>query len=164
MFIPFEKLPDYARVWVYQADKALNNAEQNHIQQVLEEQVNQWAAHSVPLVGSVQVLLNRFIIVAVDEVQNQASGCSIDASTRWLKELGATMNLNFFDRSVAYVDGDEIKTVEMLKIKSLVAEGIIQADTIIFNNLVPNIGEFKANWQVAASTSWMKRYFQQVAV
>ena len=164
MFIPFEKLPDYARVWVYQADKALNNAEQNHIQQVLEEQVNQWAAHSVPLVGSVQVLLNRFIIVAVDEVQNQASGCSIDASTRWLKELGAAMNLNFFDRSVAYVDGDEIKTVEMLKIKSLVAEGIIQADTIIFNNLVPNIGEFKANWQVAASASWMKRYFQQVAV
>ena len=164
MFIPFEKLPDYARVWVYQADKALNNAEQNHIQQVLEEQINQWAAHGVPLVGSVQVLLNRFIIVAVDEVQNQASGCSIDASTRWLKELGAAMNLNFFDRSVAYVDGDEIKTVEMLKIKSLVAEGIIQADTIIFNNLVPNIGEFKTNWQVAASASWMKRYFQQVAV
>ncbi|MEA5141747.1 hypothetical protein [Arcicella rigui] len=164
MFIPFEKLPDYARVWVYQADKALNNAEQNHIQQVLEEQVNQWAAHGVPLVGSVQVLLNRFIIVAVDEVQNQASGCSIDASTRWLKELGAAMNLNFFDRSVAYVDGDEIKTVEMLKIKSLVAEGIIQADTIIFNNLVPNIGEFKTNWQVAASASWMKRYFQQVAL
>jgi hypothetical protein len=74
------------------------------------------------------------------------------------------MNLNFFDRSVAYVDGDEIKTVEMLKIKSLVAEGIIQADTIIFNNLVPNIGEFKTSWQVAASASWMKRYFQQVAV
>lgn len=163
MFIPFEKLPDYARVWVYQADKALNNAEQNHIQQVLEEQVNQWAAHGVPLVGSVQVLLNRFIVVAVDEVQNQASGCSIDASTRWLKELGTAMNLNFFDRSVAYVDGDEIKTVEMLKIKSLVAEGIIQADTIIFNNLVPNIGEFKTNWQVIASASWMKRYFQQVA-
>ncbi len=164
MFIPFEKLPDYARVWVYQADKALNNAEQNHIQQVLEEQINQWAAHGVPLVGSVQVLLNRFIVVAVDEVQNQASGCSIDASTRWLKELGAAMNLNFFDRSVAYVDGDEIKMVEMLKIKPLVAEGIIQADTIIFNNVVPNIGEFKKNWQVAASASWMKRYFQQVAV
>jgi hypothetical protein len=163
MFIPFEKLPDYARVWVYQADKELSNSEQNHIQQVLEEQVNQWAAHGVPLMGSVKVLHNRFVIVAVDEVQNQASGCSIDTSTRWLKELGAVTNINFFDRSVAFIDDDQIKTVDMLKIKSFVAEGIIQADTIIFNNLVPNIGEFKSNWQVAAAVSWMKRYFQQVA-
>lgn len=164
MFIPFEKLPDYARIWVYQTDQELDESTLTFIQQTLEGQVNQWAAHGVPLVGSVKIFHNRFVVVAVDEVQNQASGCSIDASTRWLKELGVAMNLNFFDRSIAFIHQDGIQSVEMLKIKTLVSEGIITPETFIFNNLVANIGEFKNNWQVTAAQSWMKRYFQNTTV
>lgn len=164
MFIPFEKMPDYARVWVYQTDKNLSDAEFIYVQETLEAQVNQWAAHGVPLVGSVKIFHNRFMVVAVDEVQNQASGCSIDASTRWLKELGAEMNLNFFDRSIAFIHEDAIQSVEMLKIKAMVAEGIIHPETLIFNNLVANIGDFKNTWQVSAAQSWMKRYFQNTTV
>jgi hypothetical protein len=164
MLIPFHKMPDYARVWVYQADKNLSDSEVQIIQQVLENQINNWAAHGASLAGSVQVLHNRFVIVAVDEMQNQASGCSIDASTRWLKDLGAEMNLDFFDRSVAFLQNDELQTVEIGKIKSLVTEDILTSETLIFNNLVPNIQEFKNNWHVKASDSWMKRYFQTVNV
>jgi hypothetical protein len=164
MLISFHKMPDYARVWVYQANKSLSDSEVQTIQQVLENQINNWAAHGASLAGSVQVLHNRFVIVAVDEMQNQASGCSIDASTRWLKDLGAEMNLDFFDRSVAFLQNGELKTVEIVKIKTLVAEDILTPETLIFSNLVPNIQEFKNNWNVKASDSWMKRYFQTVTV
>lgn len=162
MLIPFNKMPDYARVWVYQTDRNLSDAEVQYIQQTLDFQINNWAAHGAALVGAATVLHKRFVVVSVDENHNQASGCSIDASTNWLKNLGAEMNLNFFDRSVAYIQGDEIKSVEMLKIKSLVAEGILTPDTLIFNNLVPNMGEFRKAWNVSAGDSWMKRYFQGV--
>ena len=164
MLIPFHKMPDYARVWVYQTNKNLTDSEVQTIQQVLENQINNWAAHGASLAGSVQVLHNRFVIVAVDEMQNQASGCSIDASTRWLKDLGAEMNLDFFDRSVTFLQNDELKMTEIGKIKSLVYEEILTPDTVIFNNLVPNIQEFKSNWYVKASDSWMKRYFQTATV
>jgi hypothetical protein len=164
MLIPFNNMPDYARVWVYQANKNLTESEVGYIQQVLENQINNWAAHGASLAGSAQIFHNRFVVVAVDEMQNQASGCSIDASTRWLKELGADMNLDFFDRSVAFIHNNEIKTVEMLKIKGLVAEDILTPETLIFNNLVPNIHEFKNAWNVKASDSWMKRYFQTATV
>lgn len=164
MLISFHKMPDYARVWVYQANKSLSDSEVQTIQQVLENQINNWAAHGASLAGSVQVLHNRFVIVAVDEMQNQASGCSIDASTRWLKDLGAEMNLDFFDRSVAFIKNGELKTVEIGKIKPLVTDDILTPDTLIFNNLVPNIQEFKNNWNVKVSDSWMKRYFQTVTV
>ena len=164
MLIPFNKMPDHARVWVYQTDRNLSDAEVQYIQQTLDFQINNWAAHGAALVGAATVLHKRFVVVSVDENHNQASGCSIDASTNWLKNLGAEMNLNFFDRSVAYVQADEIKTVEMLKIKPLVAEGILTPDTLIFNNLVPNVGEFKQAWNVSAGESWMKRYFQNVVV
>ncbi|MDZ7899919.1 MAG: hypothetical protein U5N85_18080 [Arcicella sp.] len=162
MLIPFDKMPDYARVWVYQTDRNLSDAEAQYIQQTLDFQINNWAAHGAALVGAAAVLHNRFVIVSVDENHNQASGCSIDASTNWLKNLGADMNLNFFDRSIAYLQGDEIKTVEMLKIKALVSEETITPNTLIFNNLVSNIGEFKMAWNVLAGDSWMKRYFQNI--
>lgn len=162
MLIPFNKMPEYARVWVYQADRNLSDAEVQYIQQILDGQINNWAAHGAALVGAAMVLHKRFVIVSVDETHNQVSGCSIDASTNWLKNLGAEMSLNFFDRSVAYVQGDEIKTVEILKIKSLVAEGMLTPNTPIFNNLVPTIGEFNKAWNVLAGDSWMKRYFQVV--
>ncbi len=164
MLIPFHKMPDYARVWVYQANKNLTDSEVQTIQQVLENQINNWAAHGASLAGSVQVLHNRFVIVAVDEMQNQASGCSIDASTRWLKDLGAEMILDFFDRSVTFLQNNELQTAEIGKIKSLVSEEILTPDTLIFNNLVPNIQEFNNNWHVKASDSWMKRYFQTATV
>jgi hypothetical protein len=164
MLIPFNKMPDHARVWVYQTDRNLSETEVQYIQQTLDFQINNWAAHGAALVGAATVLHKRFVIVSVDENHNQASGCSIDASTNWLKNLGAEMNLNFFDRSVAYIQGDEIKTVEMLKIKALVSEGILTPDTLIFNNLVPNMGEFRNAWNLLAGDSWMKRYFQIINV
>lgn len=160
MLIPFQKMPDYARVWVYQANKNLSDSQVQAIQQVLENQINNWAAHGADLTGSVQILHNRFIIVTVDERQNQASGCSIDASTRWLKDLGTEMSLDFFDRSIAFLNNNELQTVEIGKIKLLVYQEILTAETLIFNNLVANIQEFKNNWQIKASDSWMKRYFQ----
>ena len=160
MLIPFNQMPDYARVWVYQTNKNLSDSEVQTIQKILENQINNWAAHGVDLAGSVQVLHNRFVIIVVDEMQNQASGCSIDASTRWLKELGVEMNLDFFDRSVAFIYNETLKTTEIAKIKSLVTEGVLMPDTLIFNNLVSNIQEFRNNWNAEASDTWMKRYFQ----
>ena len=164
MLIPFTKMPNYARVWIYQANKNLTDSEVQIIQQILENQIYNWAAHGADLAGSVQVLHNRFVVVSVDEMQNQASGCSIDASTRWLKDLGAELNIDFFDRSVAFLQNDELQTVEINKIKSLVTDDILTSNTLIFNNLVSNIKEFKDNWNVKASDSWMKRYFQTVTV
>lgn len=164
MLIPFNKMPDCARVWVYQANKKLPDLEVRKIQQILEDQINNWAAHGTDLAGSVQVLHNRFVIVAVDELQNQVSGCSIDASTRWLKDIGAEMEIDFFDRSVVFLQNNELQTAEINKIKSLITDDILTPDTQIFNNLVSNIKEFKNNWNVKASNSWMKRHFHTATV
>ena len=164
MLIPFNSMSDYARIWVYQTNKNLTDLQVQTIEQFLENQINDWAAHGADLAGSVQVLYNRFVVVAVDEMQNQVSGCSIDASTQWLKALGAELNVDFFDRSVAFLKNNELQTVEIGKIKSLVTDEILMPETLVFNNLVSNIKEFKNNWTIRASESWMKKYFQIVKV
>ncbi len=160
MLIPFHQLPSHARIWVYQANRNLTDIEVNHIQKTLESQVNNWAAHGAPLLASAKVFYDRFVVVGLDENQNAASGCSIDVSTHWLKDLGAALGIDFFNRSILFWQNEELKSVEMLQIKVLVAEEIINPETLIFNNLVSNLQDFLNNWQVKAGDSWMKRYFK----
>jgi hypothetical protein len=159
MLIDFDQQPDHARVWIYQSSRPLTGAEAASVQHFLENQANQWAAHGAPLTAAVRVLHRRFAVVAVDETRNGTSGCSIDASTRWLKDLGAQLNLDFFDRSMAYLDGDEVKTLALPEVKIAVADGRLTPETPVFNNLVPTLGDFRRSWQVPAGQSWLKRYF-----
>jgi hypothetical protein len=162
MLIDFDRQPDHARVWIYQSSRLLTDAEAAFVQNSLENQAAQWAAHGAPLTAAVRVLHRRFAVVAVDETRNGASGCSIDASTRWLKDLGAQLNLDFFDRSPAYLDGDEVKILTLSELKTAVADGRLTLATPVFNNLVPTLGDFRRGWQVPAGESWLKRYFKPV--
>jgi hypothetical protein len=159
MYIDFEKMPQDARLWVYQANRDLTGGEVDVVQANLQNATQQWAAHGVPLLASFKILYNRFVIVAVDEGQNAASGCSIDASTRWLKELGNHLNIDFFDRSQAYLDGENIKTFSIFQAKQQVTAGIINAETLVFVNNIQHVSDLATNWQIKASDSYLKKYF-----
>ena len=125
MYIDFDKIPQNARIWVYQANRQLADNEVVMINNFLKPAVNQWAAHGASLLASAKVLHNRFVLIALDEIQNEASGCSIDASTRWFKDLGEQLNVDFFDRSQAYFDGNEIKTFSVFQAKKAVESELI---------------------------------------
>lgn len=164
MYISFEQIPSSARIWIYQANRAITDSERHEIENTLKPAVSQWAAHGASLLASVKVLHNRFVIIALDENQNEASGCSIDASTRWFKELGNRLNIDFFDRSQAYVDGDEIKTFSIFQPKKAIESGLISPDTIIFvnNNNIHTLADLAGQWKVKASESYLKRFFNNV--
>src|SRR6218665_1885429 len=164
MYISFEQIPQSARIWVYQANRTLTDVEVGEIENVLKPAVSQWAAHGASLLASVKVLHNRFVVIALDENQNEASGCSIDASGRWFKELGNRYAIDFFDRSQAYIDDNEIKTFSIFQPKKAIESGLISSDTIIFvnNNNIHTLADLSTQWKVKASESYLKRFFNQV--
>ena len=160
MHVPFETLPKKARVWIYQADRALSNEETQLIEQNAVAFCDQWAAHSVALKSSFKVLHNRFLVLAVDEQANMASGCSIDSSVNFVHSIEQNLDVNFLDRTkVAFVVNNEVFVESLANMKSKVEKGEITASTITFNNLVANIEEFEEKWQTKAANSWLKRYF-----
>ncbi|UTA67498.1 hypothetical protein [Emticicia sp. 21SJ11W-3] len=166
MYISFEQLPQSARIWIYQANRTLTDNEVSLVETTLQPVVTKWAAHGTALLASVKVLLNRFVIIALDESQYEASGCSIDASTRWFKELGEQLNVDFFDRSQAYLDGSEIKTFSIFQPKKAIESGLIAADTVVFvnNNHIQTLADLSTNWQIKASESYLKRFFNNVNI
>jgi hypothetical protein len=64
------------------------------------------------------------------------------------------------DRSlVAFLDKEALNIIPFNKSKANIENGLIKKDTIIFNNAVASVGEWKTNWKQQASDSWMARFF-----
>ena len=43
--------------------------------------------------------------------------------------------------------------------KDLIKKNVINHETLVFNNIVNNFGEFKSKWKIPAKDSWLNRYF-----
>ncbi len=160
MFLPFNQLPESARIWIYQSNRDLTASEQDAIAEDLTLFCNGWSAHGAGLKSSFQILHGRFIIISVDEGYNMATGCSIDSSVNQIKQIEQKFGLNFMDRTqVAFFIDDTLHIEALSNIKSKVNDGLISAETKTFNNLVQTVGDFNAGWMVPVSNSWLKRYF-----
>ncbi len=151
-------MPSNARLWVYQSNRFFSDAEVKAIETAGSNFISDWAAHGASLKASFDVLYNCFIVIAVDEQQAIASGCSIDKSVKFVKELETQMNLNLFDRmQVAYRTADEIKICKLSDFEKLATQKLINESTIVFNNMVSSKATFDTDWQVPLKQSWQSR-------
>lgn len=160
MYIPFNQLPPHARVWIYQADRALAETEQAEIKPLLERFATDWSSHGKGLQASADLLHDRFLVLANNETVTSASGCSIDKSVSFVRELEQRFGVSFFDRTrLAFLQDDEVKLVGMNEMKEKVAAGEIEKNTLYFDTLVNNYGELQQDWPRPAGSSWLSRYF-----
>lgn len=160
MYIPFSDIDFNARVWVYQANRKLTDSEAGIVTETLKAALDTWEAHGKALTASGKVFEHRFVVIAVDERDELPSGCSIDKSTHWLQEIGHQLNVDFFDRSLAYLnDQDEVETIPVPKIKEAVTDATITPYTTIFDNQVNTKAQWMKRWKISASESWLNRYF-----
>lgn len=160
MYIPFSEIDLSARVWIYQANRSFSDAEVGILTETLKAALENWEAHGHALTASGKVFENRFVVIAVDESKELPSGCSIDKSVHWLQEIGNRMQVDFFDRSLAYLDdNNQVQTIPVPKIKQAVTEQVITPYTIIFDNQVSTKAQWMKRWKTTASDSWLNRYF-----
>ena len=150
------EMPDHSRVWVYQSDRKFSYEEVVKIEQLLIDFIGNWATHGTALKASGAVLYNRFVIIMADEASVKASGCSIDKSVAFFKQLEKEFNCDFFNRlKIAYMEGENVKSFNFNEKEDLISKGEISSNTIIFNNLVQNKAEFITNWRIKISDSWL---------
>ena len=153
-------ISEHSRVWIYQANRILTTPETEQIQEKLDAFTAQWLAHGYELSATAEIRYNQFIILAVDEQQVGATGCSIDSSVKLMLQLEKQFNINLFDRfQLAYRDDNQIKTVNREEFQALVNTGKISGDTIVFNNLVSNRKALETNWQIPMRESWHANLF-----
>ena len=143
----FQHLNENSRVWIYQSDRILKEAEILFLNSELKAFVAQWAAHGNQLFGDHLVYQNRFIILCVDESQSNASGCSIDASVRFVKELGKELSIDFFNRMNVYLEKDnDFKYIHISGIKEF-------SEWNVYNPMVVSLKELRDQWLIPVSDS-----------
>jgi hypothetical protein len=155
----------HSRVWVYQSDRKLTADETVQIQMHMDNFTRSWTAHNNQLKAKAEIRYNRFLVLIVDESQAGASGCSIDKSVNFMKQLEQEFGINLFDRfNLAYRDGEEVISVPRHQFEELLKSGTINTETIVFNNLAQNVAELETKWEVPFKDSWHIQLFRDLVV
>jgi hypothetical protein len=154
----YREMPPDAKVWVYQSNRPFTDDELKVLEQEIASFADEWVSHNVKLRAFGAVYLKQFIVLMVDESQAGASGCSIDRSVYFLKLVERNFGVELFDRmSFAYRLGDEVRTASREEFARLYQSGIINDETLVFDNLVNTKEAFDHAWIKPLSESWHKR-------
>ncbi|MGY3793204.1 ABC transporter ATPase [uncultured Aquimarina sp.] len=159
MLVDFNELPDTSRVWIYQANRSFTKEELEEIQEKLEVFINQWTAHGADLKAGFDIKYKRFITIALDQDLNQATGCSIDASVHFIQKLENDYKVDLMDKmNVSYKQGEFVAYKSLTDFRKMAKNRSVSPNTIVFNNLVTNLAEYKTDWEVPAKDSWHNRF------
>jgi hypothetical protein len=161
MLVDFNTLPEESRVWIYQANRSFSDQEISEIEDKLQIFIENWTAHGSDLQSGFTIKYKRFIIIALNQNLNKATGCSIDASVHFIQQLEKEYNIDLMDKmNVSYKQGEYIAYKTLLDFKKMAKDKAVSKNTIVFNNMVTNIAEFNENWEVPASESWHSRFLK----
>ena len=161
MLVDFDSLPEESRVWIYQANRSFTDNELLEIKDKLNVFIQNWTAHGSDLQSGYTIKYKRFIVIALNQNLNNATGCSIDASVHFIQGIEKDYNVDLMDKmNVSYKQGEFVAYKTLLDFKKMAKDKAVSKNTIVFNNMVNNIAEFKENWEVPASESWHSRFLK----
>lgn len=155
-----ENMPDESKIWIYQANRKFTDEEVAELGQLLSAFTARWSSHGAPLDAAWAIKYSRFIILAVNQEQQPASGCSVDDSVHFIQELEQKFQVDLLDKmNVTYRLGEHIAHKPLTDFKKMAKDKAVSPQTIVFNNLVNTVGEWKDYWEVPARDSWHSRFF-----
>ena len=162
MYRPFNQLSDEARIWVYQASRSLEDEEKAKMLQKAQAFLEQWTSHGSPLQCSAEVFYNQFLILAVEESVQNATGCAVDDSVRFIRELEQAFQVSLLDRvHVAFRRGGTNFVVPLEQLKTKIEERVVLADMLTFDNTITSKKALADRWLVRAEDSWLSRHFHK---
>ena len=154
----YQSLPESSRIWIYQSNRPFTVDEIAMVKAYLKRFVEGWASHSQQLTAFGDVLFDRFIVLMADESMVGASGCSIDASVSFLKQLEKQYGVDLFDRmTFSWLESGEVKAASRDEFSRLYEAGTLSDETQVFDNLVKTKRDFEKGWLKPLGDSWHRR-------
>ena len=160
MYQPFDLLPDYSRIWLYASSRRFSAAEQLVIREALQDFCGGWATHGKEMPSSFEILHDQVLVLAVDESQLGASGCSIDSSVRALQSLEQALGVDLVNQGkVTLKDAHgALRVLPALGLKSKISMGEIRPDLEVMQPSLHTKADLKSLWQPIRK-SWLSNYF-----
>lgn len=155
-------LSPLTKVWVYQSSVELKNEQKNNFKELAEVFQQNWESHGKPVNGAIELFHDRFIVLFIDEQDEQSCGRCVDASVRFMKELETELGITLLDRMlVAYRDAGKINSCSVSEFEKLIIDGKVNENTVVFNNTIHTVSEFNDAWEVPLGKSWHSRFLEK---
>lgn len=153
-----KELSGDSRIWIYKSDRIFSKDDLNYIENRLNQFCREWTAHNLALLADFEIIDNKFIVLAVDETQTDASGCSIDKSVRELKTIGEALKLNLLDKSyLPYITDSEIKEVHFSELQNAFEQGAFNEDTFFYNLNIEKLSDLNNKFKLPLKSHWAGR-------
>ena len=132
MLADFHTLPEESRIWLYAAENTLSKDQKNYILNFISDDLRVWNAHKLPLTSAVTILENHFIVIALDESKNGASGCSIDTLQNMIQKIEKEFSIPLMNRLNVFCEIEgQIVCVPSFKLESIAKSGTLFYDITI---------------------------------
>jgi hypothetical protein len=154
--VPFSEMPDDARVWAFGAAAPVDTIDAAKLLAMVDSYLLQWQAHGHPLTCSRDWRDERFLVVAVDQRTEGASGCSIDGLFRALRGHEAAVGTSIVGGGLVFFR-DGLGLVHALardEFEGLASLGEVTAATRVFDMTVTTAGDYRARFETEAGQSW----------
>jgi len=162
MFVPFDTLPDSAKLWVFQSPTPISPSDESEIHHILKEFIGTWEAHGKPLKASFEIRDHHFVLISAND---GTTGCSIDklmhAITAIEEKTGLVLQNNDL---VALLNEGHFQFFPFNKLKEAADNFLLSEETVLVNKQAVTLGEVRNQWQIKANESWAKRYLPQSEV
>jgi hypothetical protein len=154
--VPFDALPEDARVWVFSSESPLNGDSAHKLLDEVDRYLAQWRAHGEPLTCGRTWRDDRFLAVGVDQTDAYASGCSIDGLFRALQALRPVLGANLVGGGRVHYRDEHgvIKCASREEFANLGARGGVTAETRVFDPTVATVAEWRQRFETDAGQSW----------
>tara|TARA_B100001287_G_scaffold276139_1_gene285942 strand:+ start:5808 stop:6272 length:465 start_codon:yes stop_codon:yes gene_type:complete len=132
MLVEFSKISDKSKVWIYSSEKKLNINQLAYIENKISNHLVNWQSHKKNIQAALDIVEDRFIIIAVDETKVSASGCSIDSLQRLIQDIELHLSISLLNRLNVYcVINDEIVCLPISSLKDKVDSSTLFYDLTI---------------------------------
>jgi len=153
MLVNFNTIPKESRIWIYAAEQKLTNEQEDHILKSISDHLKNWESHKVPLTAGVAILENHFIVVALDDSQYGASGCSIDTLQKLIQNLEKELSVSLMNRLNIFciIEGE----IECIPINRFAKN--INKNTLFYDLTIQKKSEIES-WLKPIKDGWCSSY------
>ncbi len=155
MLVDFNTINEESRIWIYASDQKLTNEQEEYIIKFISDHLQNWESHKVPLTAAVTILENHFIVVALDENENGATGCAIDTLQNKIQEIEKDVSISLMSRLNVFciIEG----VITCIPVDKL-ATGI--SANILFYDLTIQKKRDLSNWIKPIKEGWCANFLQ----
>ena len=154
MFLPFENISSESRIWIFSSAIKISEDSQKDISERIIKFLNSWKHHGVDLPCSFKILDAFFIIIALDQSNNSAGGCSIDQMFNCISDIDQQFDLSLLDRSKMhfFIDNRVLcYPLEKVDVKF--------SDYLFFDQTIDKKKQLD-DWLILLKNSWFKRFLR----